>query len=59
MTLAEFEQLQGILDEVYEDKLQAQERAVLFRLLLETLQALALKEGYTISAKPIEWSIVN
>lgn len=59
MTLAQFEQLQGILDEVYEDKLQAQERAVLFRLLLETLQALALREGYTISAKPIEWSIVN
>ena len=59
MTLAQFEQLQGILDEVYEDKLEAQERAVLFRLLLETLQALALREGYTISAKPIEWSIVN
>ncbi len=59
MTLAQLEQLQGILDEVYEDKLEAQERAVLFRLLLETLQALALRDGYTISAKPIEWSIVN
>ena len=59
MTLAQLEQLQGILDEVYEDNLEAQVRAVLFRLLLETLQALALRDGYMISAKPIEWSIVN
>ena len=59
MNLAQFEQLQCILDDIYEDKLEAQEREVLFNLLLETLQALALKEGYTLSAKPIEWSIVN